>query len=123
MTIDNLSRTSIQNFMFPVSYFKKSEYMRQQQLRKPNCKTCGSEKLKALYKKTPAHLSLAKYIWINEMQNNVQVVQINLARYDICEEWEGAREFLSSQKERERERENVKHRILLRNKKTNLPIQ
>ena len=104
MTIDNLSRTSIQNFMFPVSYFKKSEYMRQQQLRKPNCKTCGSEKLKALYKKTPAHLSLAKYIWINEMQNNVQVVQINLARYDICEEWEGARELLSSKKERERER-------------------
>jgi hypothetical protein len=90
--------------MFPVSDFKKSEYMRQQQLRKPNCKTCGSEKLKALYKKTPAHLSLAKYIWINEMQNNVQVVQINLARYDICEEWEGARELLSSQRERERER-------------------
>jgi len=69
--------------------------MRQQQLTKPNCKTCGSEKLKAQYKEN-------SYPPVKEDEYmDVQLVQINLARYDICEEWEGARALLSSQRKRE----------------------
>ena len=51
MTIDNL-RTNVKKIMYQrntltLTYFKRSKFMRQQQLMKPNCKTCSSEKLKA----------------------------------------------------------------------------